>query len=92
MSTALLQLKIEPSLRELLKELADYEGLSLTAYAKTKLKKIVREEKSKIFTENGLLPEQELEILVREREALEDYKKDRLVMKSAKQIIKELHA
>lgn len=91
-ATALLQLKLEPDLKQLLAELARYEGLSMTALAKSTLKHVLRQKKAKIYTENGLLPKEELEILKRENEMLRDYKKGKLRFYSAKQLIRKLHA
>ena len=60
-SSALLQLRIEPKLKKLLKNIADYKGISLSALSKMFLKETARKENLKRITENGLTIEEEME-------------------------------
>lgn len=90
MAPKLLQVKIQPSLKQDIEEVAEYRGISVTAFVKMTLQETVRKEKKIIFTENGLTEDQELEILRREREALKDYRAGKLKPKSAKDLFKEL--
>lgn len=92
MNSALLQLKIDPALKDDLETLADYKGISLSALAKMILKEMVRQEKKQLLTENGLTLDQELVILQREQEALQDFKKGKCKALSGKELLKELNA
>lgn len=69
MNTALLQLRIDSDLKTDLRKVAEYKGIPITALVKMFLKEILRREKRRMLTENGLTEDQELEILRREKEA-----------------------
>ena len=69
MSSTLLQLKIDPELKKVLKMIADYKGISVSSLPKMFLTEHSRQERLKMLTENGMTIEQEMEILRREDEA-----------------------
>lgn len=69
MNSILLQLKIDPELKKVLKMIADYKGISVSSLAKMFLTEHSRQERLKMLTENGMTIEQEMEILRREEEA-----------------------
>lgn len=88
----LIQIKVTPSVKKEIREIAEYKGVSVSALVKLTLKEFIRQSKKQIFTENGLTLEQELEVLEREREGIEAYRAGKLKSKTARQILKELHA
>lgn len=92
MDSKLLQLKIDPALKGDLETLAHYWGISITAFVKMKLTEAVRKDKKQMFTENGLTEEQEIEVLRREQEAVDQYRKGKLKAKNGKAFLKELNA
>jgi antitoxin component of RelBE/YafQ-DinJ toxin-antitoxin module len=92
MAPQLLQVKIDPLLKDDLKDIAEYKGIPVTAYVKMTLKEAVRKEKRQIFSENGLTEEQEFEILKRGKELKEIYKKGKGKSRSAKKFIEELES
>ena len=69
MNSTLLQLKIDPKLKEVLKMIADYKGISVGSLAKMFLKETARQEQLKMLTENGMTVEEEMEILRISKEA-----------------------
>lgn len=88
----LLQCKVPVDLKMDLDFIADYKGIPVTALIKWDLKELVRREKLRIFTEDGLTFDQELEVLRREKEAMKEYNEGKLAAKSGKEILKELNA
>lgn len=92
MPSKLLQLKVDLFLKKDLDEIAHYKGITVASLIKLNLTDFVRKEKKKIFTENGLTEEQELEVLERERDAILTYKKGQLKAQNGEDIIKELDA
>lgn len=92
MSLQLLQLKVDPSLKKDLSEIAEYKGIPMTSYIKLTLTAVVRKEKKEMFTANGLTEAEELEILRREKEVLADLKKHKIKGKTGHQILRELNA
>ena len=92
MNSALLQLKIDPTLKAALEEIADYKGIPVSAWLKMVLKEMVRNEKRHIFTENGLTDDQELEVLQREKEAVQAYREGRTKPMTGHQLLKSLNA
>ena len=91
-ATQLIQVKVEPKLKKLLKEIAKYKGITLSSFIKLTLTKTARKEKRQIYTENGLTPEEENEILRISKESQEDYKKGKLNFRSGEEVIRDLHA
>ncbi len=92
MASQLLQLKVDPAFKADLQALAEYKGLTLSAYIKMLLTELLRREKKAIYTENGLTEEEERELLRREKEALKDWKKGKgKVFSSAASVIRALN-
>lgn len=92
MSSHLLQLKVDPSLKKDLSDIAEYKGIPVTSYIKLTLTAVVRKEKKEMFTSNGLTEAEELEILKREKQALAELKKRKQNGKTGPQILRELNA
>ena len=92
MNSALLQVKVDPALKEDLEGIAEYKGIPVSSLLKMILKEMVRKEKSHILTENGLTADQEIEILEREKESVQAYRQGRLKPFSGSQLLKELNA
>lgn len=92
MSSKLIQIKIDPSLKKDLTEMASYKGIPVTSYIKLTLTAVVRKEKKEMLTVNGLTEAEELEILRREKEAVAEIKKFKSKGKSGSQILRELNA
>lgn len=92
MSAKLLQVKIDPALKQDLDDVAGYKGIPVTSFIKLTLTEVVRKEKKEMLTANGLTEAEELEILRREKEFLAEYKKRKSKGKSGSQILKELNA
>lgn len=92
MSSQLLQLKVDPSLKKDLSEIAEYKGIPVTSYIKLTLTAVVRKEKKEMLTANGLTEAEELEILKRGNEALTDAEKHKPKGKTGHQILRELNA
>lgn len=92
MPSQLLQLKVNPSLKKDLSEIAEYKGIPVTSYIKLTLTEVVRKEKKAMFTANGLTEAEEFEILRREKEILAELKKGKPTGKTGYQILKELNA
>lgn len=91
-SSQLLQLKVSPTLKKDLSEIAEYKGIPVTSYIKLTLTEVVRKEKKAMFTANGLTEAEEFEILKREKEALAELPKRKLHGKTGHQILRELNA
>lgn len=91
-ATALVQIKIQPELKTILSKIADFKGLSLSSFVKMNLTQIAREQAKTIVTENGLTPEEELEILKRAKEGEALYKKGKMRFYSGKELLKKLYA
>lgn len=91
-SSHLLQVKIDSVLLQDLKHIAGYKGITVASFVKLHLKEISRAEKKRLFTENGLTEDQELEVLQREKEALCFLQQGKIRAKSGRRIIKELNA
>lgn len=92
MLSKLMQLKIDPTLKDDLDFIAEYKGIPVSALIKLTLKEAARKAKMEIYTANGLTRDQELEVLARDQEATQDYQSGKLQAKSAEDIIKELNA
>jgi len=91
-STQLLQVKIDPILKQDLDDIAEYKGIPVTSLVKLVLKETVREAKKQIYTQNGLTVDQELEILQRDEETQKAHRKGKLSPKSFSTLIRELNA
>ncbi len=92
MPSQLIQIKVNPSLKKDLSDIAEYRGIPVTSYIKLTLTAVVRKEKKEMFTANGLTEGEEFEILRREKETLLELKKRRPKGKSGSQILRELNA
>lgn len=92
MSSKLLQVKVDPALKQDLDDVAHYKGIPVTSFIKLTLTEVVRKEKKEMLTTNGLTEAEELEILRREKESLAEYKKRKSKGKSGGQILRELNA
>lgn len=92
MSAKLLQVKVDPALKQDLDDVAGYKGIPVTSFIKLTLTEVVRKEKKEMLTANGLTEAEELEILRREKEFLAEYKKRKSKGKSGSQILRELNA
>jgi len=92
MGTKLLQVKVDPVLKQDLDDVAQYKGIPVTSFIKLTLTEVVRKEKKEMFTANGLTEAEELEILRRDKEFLAEYKKRKIKGKSGNQILRELNA
>lgn len=91
-ATKLIQLKVHPYLKNDLDEIAHYKGITTASLIKLNLTEFVRNEKKRMFTENGLTEGEELEVLKREDEAVSLYKNGELKPKKGQDILKELDA
>lgn len=92
MGTKLLQVRVDPVLKQDLDEVAHYKGIPVTSFIKLTLTEVIRKEKKEMFTMNGLTEAEELEILRREKEFYAEHKKRKLKGKSGGQILRELNA
>lgn len=92
MDSKLLQVKVDPALKQDLDDVAHYKGIPVTSFIKLTLTEVVRKEKKEMLTTNGLTEAEELEILRREKESLIEYKKRKPKGKSGSQILRELNA
>ncbi len=92
MPSQLIQVKVNPSLKRDLSDIAEYKGIPMTSYIKLTLTAVARKEKKEMFTANGLTEAAEFEILRREKEAVAELNKRKPKRKSGSQILRELNA
>lgn len=92
MAAQLLQFKVDSELKAELQSVAEYKGIPVTSLVKMFLKDALRHEKRQLLSENGLTFDEELTVLQREAEFINDYKKKNIKTKTGKAILKELHA
>lgn len=90
MAPQLIQIKVQPALKKDLQQIATYKGIPVTSFIKLTLTEAAREEKKKIYTENGLTEKEEQEVLRRGKEAMEDYRKGKLKPLTFQKLLKEL--
>lgn len=79
-ATALLQIKLEPDLKQTLQALAQYYGITLSSFVKMKLKQLGREEKKKMVISVPVTNDPEDDYLLKHEKrivkALEKYLED----------------
>ncbi len=91
MSSALIQLKVDPRFKKEIQWLASYKGIPVSAYIKLVLTENLRIEKKTIYTINGLTEDEETDILKREKELINLHKKALIKPLTAKNFLKELN-
>jgi len=91
MSTHLIQLKIDLSLKEKLQRVAISKGLTVTSYIKMTLTEATENDRDFALTENGFTEREERRLLASIREGQEEYKKGNLeAYNSMEQALKNL--
>ncbi|OGJ51124.1 hypothetical protein A2335_02250 [Candidatus Peregrinibacteria bacterium RIFOXYB2_FULL_32_7] len=92
MSSSLLQVVLEEDFKSQLEQVARYMGISTSSFVRLVLTESVRKKKAELYSENGLILGDELEILQREKELFSDYKNGKIKPLKAKDFLKELNA
>lgn len=91
MSSHLLQIKVEPSLKEKLQRIALSKGLNVTSYIKMTLIEVTEQDADLALTENGFTVREERRLLRSIQEGEREYrKKNGKIYKSMKDALKSL--
>lgn len=78
MSSHLLQIKIDPALKEKIQRIAISKGLTMTSYIKMTLVSAVGNDSDFALTDNGFTVKEERRLLQSVKEGEKEYKKGRL--------------
>lgn len=91
MSSHLLQIKVEPSLKEKLQRIALSKGLNVTSYIKMTLIEVTEQDADLALTENGFTVREERRLLKSIQEGEREYRRGRSkVFRSMKDALKNL--
>lgn len=91
MSSHLIQIKVEPSLKEKLQRIALSKGLNVTSYIKMTLIEVSEQDADLALTENGFTVREERRLLKSVQEGEREYHKGRpKVFRSMKDALKNL--